>query len=42
MTVTSWPLEMSSRARFQPTLPAPAMTTYTSYTPSARSNISIA
>src|SRR4051812_2941016 len=29
MTVTSWPLEMSSRARFQPTLPAPAITTYT-------------
>src|SRR3954447_17808104 len=29
MTVTSLPLAMSSRARFQPTLPAPAMTTYT-------------
>src|SRR3954467_6751461 len=28
MTVTSWRLVMSSRARFQPTLPAPAMTTY--------------
>src|SRR4051794_19384967 len=28
MTVTSWCLVISSRARFQPTLPAPAMTTY--------------
>src|SRR5689334_14860662 len=28
MTVTSWRLLMSSRARFHPTLPAPAMTTY--------------
>src|SRR3954466_10662698 len=28
MTVTSWRLAISSRARFQPTLPAPAMTTY--------------
>src|SRR5436190_21347552 len=27
--VTSWPFSMSSRARFQPTLPAPAMITYT-------------
>src|SRR3954449_8581296 len=29
MSVTSWSLAMSSRARFQPTLPAPAMITYT-------------
>src|SRR4051794_35670371 len=29
ITVTSWRLLMSSRARFQPTLPAPAITTYT-------------
>src|SRR3954470_15048816 len=28
MTVTSWRLLISSRARFPPTLPAPAMTTY--------------
>src|SRR4051794_10705564 len=28
MTVTSWRLVISSRARFQPTFPAPAMTTY--------------
>src|SRR5919205_1651828 len=28
MTVTSWRLLISSRARFQPTFPAPAITTY--------------
>src|SRR3954452_16245917 len=28
ITVTSWRLAISSRARFQPTLPAPAITTY--------------
>src|SRR5262249_62227847 len=28
-TVTSWPFSISSRARFQPTFPAPAMITYT-------------
>src|SRR3954454_10361835 len=27
-TVTSWPFSISSRARFQPTFPAPAMITY--------------
>src|SRR4051794_7714820 len=27
-SVTSWPLSSSSRARFQPTLPAPTMITY--------------
>src|SRR5947199_5643486 len=27
--VTSWPFSISSRARFQPTFPAPAMITYT-------------
>src|SRR5215210_89093 len=29
MSVTSWSLAMSSRARFHPTLPPPAMMTYT-------------
>src|SRR5271163_3511478 len=28
MSVTSWSLDISSRARFQPTLPPPAMITY--------------
>src|SRR4051812_16392074 len=28
ITVTSWPFSISSRARFHPTLPAPAMITY--------------
>ena len=46
ISVTSWPLMISSRARFRPTLPAPTMITYMATTPapaaSARSNISIA
>src|SRR5690606_21551502 len=29
ISVTSWPLPSSSRARFQPTLPAPQTITYT-------------
>ena len=35
MTVTSWSFSISSRARFQPTLPAPAMITYSAVPPSA-------
>ena len=48
MTVTSWPFSSSSRARFQPTLPAPAMMTYspairpTRLASAARSSWSIA
>ena len=44
MSVTSWPLAMSSRARLRPTLPPPAMRTYIRRPPSsdACSNISIA
>ena len=45
ISVTSWSLEISSRARLRPTLPAPAMIAYTARPPpasSARSNISIA
>src|SRR3954462_15477366 len=33
MSVTSSPLSMSSRARFQPTLPPPTMRTYISRSP---------
>ena len=40
MTVTSLPLAMSSRARFHPTFPAPAMTTYTARPPRARARTS--
>src|SRR4051812_17788948 len=35
MTVTSLPFSSSSRARFQPTLPAPATITYTAGLPGA-------